>query len=112
MSIKVRRFRTGGFEVDIHTEAPDGTPIRERVKSPVGAKEATKRWGLLRESHLALKHGEGGCRCKANAEKEEPNDEKKLWTTKKYLLDWVEQRKAENLQAAEADEQPVGRDAL
>ena len=54
---------------------------------------------------LHLKHGEGGCRCKANKEEEEANDEKKLWTTRKYLLHWVEQRKAENLQAAEADEQ-------
>jgi integrase len=105
VSIKVRRFRTGGFEVDIHTVAPDGTPIRERVKSPVGSKEATKRWGLLREAHLALEHGKGGCRCKANSHEEEPNDEKKLWNSKKYLLDWVEQRKAEDAHAAEADEQ-------
>ena len=66
MSAKIRKFRTGGYEVDIHTVAPDGTRIRERLKSPMGSKEATRSWAALREAHLALTHGEGGCRCKVN----------------------------------------------
>jgi hypothetical protein len=46
MSYRVRPFRNGrdGFEVDIHTEATDGRDIRERVRSPVSTKEASKRW--------------------------------------------------------------------
>lgn len=98
MSVKVRRFRTGGYEVDIHTRSPDGLPIRERVKSPANSKEAAKRWGLMREAHLALEHGPGGCRCKAKAQGQE--EDKRLWPTWKFLTWWAERRKAEEVPMA------------
>jgi len=103
MSIKVRKFRTGGYEVDIHTRSPDGLPIRERVKSPASSKEAAKRWGMVREAHLALEHGPGGCRCKANTSGE-PVEDRRLWSTKKFLTWWAEQRIKEEV--------PMGRKEL
>ncbi len=103
MSIKVRQFRTGGYEVDIHTISPDGASIRERVKSPVGSKEATKRWALLREAHLALAHGPKGCCCKARPSEEDENDTTTM-TVERFLNAWIEQRKAEHVAQAEKDE--------
>ena len=99
MSIKIRKFRTGGYEVDIHTWSAEGLPIRERVKSPADSKEATSRWAQKRAAHLALDHGPGGCRCKAKSS-EEGNENKRLWSTEKYLLAWCEQRKAEEVSMA------------
>ncbi len=97
MTATVRKFRTGGYEVDIHTYTPDGLPIRERVKAPVGSRAAAQRWAGLRETHLALEHGPGGCRCKADGE---GGEDKRLWTTEKYLLDWCAQREAEDVEMA------------
>lgn len=106
MSVKVRPFRSGGYEVDIHTVAPDGTRIRERMKSPVGSKEATKRWAAMREAHLAQEHGAGGCRCKINGrEEEQQEDERKSWTVERYLRAWIEQRKAEKVSSGDQEEQ-------
>ena len=105
MSMRIRRFRTGGFEVDIHTMAPDGRWIRERVKSPVTSKAGSKQWGALREAHLALKHGEGGCTCKVSAPEEVDNDEKKYWKVSRYLLGWVGQREAESVPSAGQEKQ-------
>ncbi len=56
MSVNVRRFRTGGWEVDITTRLPDGSRRRERCKAPVSSKTAALRWGEDRERHL-LQHG-------------------------------------------------------
>jgi integrase len=102
MSIKIRKFRTGGYEVDIHTWSAEGLPIRERVKSPADSKEATSRWAQKRAAHLALDHGPGGCRCKAKSS-EEGNENKRLWSTEKYLLAWCEQRKAEEVSMADKE---------
>jgi integrase len=52
MTVKVRTFRSGGFEVDIRFTYPDGTPFRRRLKAPVDAKTAAKRWGEAREAEL------------------------------------------------------------
>lgn len=52
MSIKIRNYKNGGFEVDITFLFPDGTPFRERKKSPFKAKSATKRWAEDREKAL------------------------------------------------------------
>jgi integrase len=46
----------GGWEVDIRTELPDGTDIRERRKAPVTSKSAAQKWGEARERVLLL-HG-------------------------------------------------------
>jgi integrase len=50
MTVKVRAFRSGGFEVDIRFTYPDGTPFRRRLKAPVESKSAAKRWGEAREA--------------------------------------------------------------
>ena len=56
MSVKVRPYRRGGWEVDITVRLPNGTRRRERCKVPVTSKSAAYRWGEDRERHL-LQHG-------------------------------------------------------
>lgn len=56
MSVKVRPYRRGGWEVDITTRLPNGTRRRERSRAPVSSKSAAVRWGEDREKHLLL-HG-------------------------------------------------------
>src|SRR3970040_1179822 len=56
MSVKVRPYRNGGWEVDIQFRLPDGTRHRERYKAPVESKSGALRWGQDRERHL-LHHG-------------------------------------------------------
>ena len=52
MTIKIRPFRTGGFEVDIRFTYPDGTPFRRRIKAPVESRSAARRWAEAREQEL------------------------------------------------------------
>jgi integrase len=52
MTVKVRPYKRGGWEVDIMLTFPGRPPIRERRKAPVGAKSAAKRWGEERERQL------------------------------------------------------------
>jgi integrase len=54
MSVKVRRFRSGGWEVDITFRLPNGSRMRERSKAPVSSKSAAVRWGEDRERHLLI----------------------------------------------------------
>jgi integrase len=54
--VKVRSFRSGGWEVDITFRLPNGHRHRERVKAPVPSKSGAQRWGEDRERHL-LQHG-------------------------------------------------------
>ena len=54
MSVTVRPFRGGGWEVDLRYRLPDGTPLRERRKAPVSSKTAARRWGEQRERELLL----------------------------------------------------------
>lgn len=56
MSVRVRPYRNGGWEVDIQFRLPDGTRHRERYKAPVESKSGALRWGQDRERHL-LQHG-------------------------------------------------------
>ena len=56
MSVKVRPYRNGGWEVDIQFRLPDGTRHRERYRAPVESKSGALRWGQDRERHL-LQHG-------------------------------------------------------
>jgi integrase len=58
MSVMVRRYKRGGWEVDVRTVLPDGTILRERRKAPVGSKSGAKRWGEHRETELILEHRE------------------------------------------------------
>ena len=54
MSVKVRKFRNGGWEVDINVLLPSGERFRERRKSPTSSKSGAVRWGEERERQLLL----------------------------------------------------------
>jgi integrase len=54
MSVKVRPYRNGGWEVDIRVAMPDGAKRRERRKAPVSAKSGALRWGRARERALLI----------------------------------------------------------
>ncbi len=56
MSVTVRPYRRGGWEVDILFRLPDGRRHRERSKAPVPSRSGALRWGQDRERHL-LQHG-------------------------------------------------------
>jgi len=45
MSITIRPYRRGGWEVDIRVVTPDGTrQLRERKRAPVSSRTAAQRW--------------------------------------------------------------------
>ena len=52
MTIKVRDYKRGGHEVDISFTWSDGTRFRERRRSPVTGRSASKRWGEAREAEV------------------------------------------------------------
>ena len=54
MSVKIRPYRRGGWEVDIRVTLPDGTERRERRKAPVSSKSGANRWAQAREQNLLL----------------------------------------------------------
>ena len=54
MSVKIRPYRRGGWEVDVRVVLPDGTPHRERKRAPVSSKTAATRWGQARERQLLI----------------------------------------------------------
>ena len=56
MSVTVRPYRHGGWEVDIVWRSPDGRLRRERKRVTVDSKSAARRWGEAREREL-LVHG-------------------------------------------------------
>src|SRR5712691_10723397 len=56
MSVKIRPYRTGGWEVDITVRLPNGSRLRERSRAPVSSKSAAQRWEEDHERHL-LQHG-------------------------------------------------------
>jgi integrase len=56
MSVTLRKYRRGGWEVDIRFRLPNGRRHRERTKAPVSSKSGARSWGEDRERHL-LRHG-------------------------------------------------------
>jgi integrase len=56
MSVKVRPYRRGGWEVDVRVRLPDGAERRERKRAPASSRSAALRWGQARERELVL-HG-------------------------------------------------------
>ena len=56
MSVKVRPYKRGGWEVDIQVRQADGSQLRERRRSPLTSRSAALRWGEARERELTL-HG-------------------------------------------------------
>lgn len=55
MSYRIRQRKNGTLEVDIITRTATGECIRERRRSPVTGKDATRRWAEQRERELALR---------------------------------------------------------
>jgi integrase len=49
MSVTVRKYRRGGWEVDIRITLPDDSEHRRRRRAPVASKSAAQRWGEERE---------------------------------------------------------------
>lgn len=60
MTVKIREYRSGGFEVDIRTRLVSGKRIRERLKSPVAGRAASRRWGEEREAEILRTAGAAG----------------------------------------------------
>ena len=54
MSVNVRPYRRGGWEVDVRVLLPNGTRRRERRRAPVSSKTAARRWGQARERELLI----------------------------------------------------------
>jgi hypothetical protein len=53
MSVKIRPYRRGGWEVDIRVVTPDGTrEFRVRKRAPVSSRSAAARWAESRERVL------------------------------------------------------------
>ena len=53
MSVTVRPYRRGGWEVDIRVVTPDGArQLRERRRAPMSARSAAVRWAEGRERVL------------------------------------------------------------
>lgn len=52
MTVKVRPYKRGGWEVDIMLTFPGRPKFRERRKAPVRTKSAAKRWGEERERQI------------------------------------------------------------
>ena len=44
MSVTVRPYVNGGWEVDIRVQLPDGSVIRERKKAAASSKQAAQKW--------------------------------------------------------------------
>lgn len=55
MSVTVRPYRSGGFEVDIHWRSHDGRRQRERKRLDISSRSAAQRWGEGRERELLLR---------------------------------------------------------
>jgi integrase len=58
MTVKIRPYKNGGWEIDIMTRLDNGERYRERRKAPVSSKSGALRWGQQRERYL-LTHGPG-----------------------------------------------------
>ena len=54
MSVTIRPYVDGGWEVDIRVVLPDGAVIRERRKAPTASKSAAQRWAEARERVLLV----------------------------------------------------------
>ncbi len=52
MTVKVRKYKRGGWEVDIRFYRHDGEEVRVRKRAPVSSKSGAKRWGEDLEREL------------------------------------------------------------
>ena len=54
MSVTIRPYRRGGWEVDVRVVAPDGSrEIRERKRAHTSARSAAVRWAAVRGHAVA-----------------------------------------------------------
>jgi hypothetical protein len=108
MTIKIRGYKRGGFEVDIRFTYPDGVPFRRRYRAPVESKSAAKRWGEAREAELLIENY-----ARANRQKASGIDSKKS-ILKHHLyaqlgerkLDAIDDESVQHLKAALAEKSP------
>src|SRR4051812_23379837 len=56
MSVRVAKYRNGGWGGDLRGRLSNGQKYRERVKFTGSSRSGAQRWGEDRERHL-LKHG-------------------------------------------------------
>ena len=56
MSVVVRPYKRGGWQVDIRLKLPDGKEVRERKLLKTVSRSTAHRWGQDRERHFVL-HG-------------------------------------------------------
>ena len=54
MSIGIRPYTRGGWQVDIRLVLPDGMRVRERKVFRTASKSAAQRWGQDRERHVLM----------------------------------------------------------
>jgi integrase len=54
MSVTIRPYKRGGWEIDVLLRLPNGERHRERCKAPVSSKSAAQRWGEDRERYLLI----------------------------------------------------------
>ncbi len=54
MSVVVRKYKRGGWQVDVRVELPGGKQVRERKVFRTASKSAAQRWGQDRERHLLI----------------------------------------------------------
>ena len=53
MSVTIRPYRSGGWEIDIRVVTPDGArDLRERRRAPMSSRSAAVRWAEGRERVL------------------------------------------------------------
>ena len=53
MSVTIRPYRRGGWEIDIRVVTPDGArQLRERKRAPMSSRSAAARWAEDRERTL------------------------------------------------------------
>ena len=58
MSVIVRPYRRGGWEIDIRWRDAKGARYRERLRTTITSKTAARRWGEDRERELLLRRPE------------------------------------------------------
>ncbi len=91
MAVTLRLYRRGGYEVDIRLTWPDGTPFRERLRSPVTGKSASRKWGEAREQEV-LRTGKAAL--------EPPPEKKEVPTLEKFAPRFIDGYAKANQQKA------------
>ncbi len=116
MSVKLRAFRSGGWEADIRVTRPDGSEVRSRKKAPVKSKSAAQRWAEAVEKEMLAHAVEEGHKAvptvkefavrfieeyaKANRQKPSTIDSKQR-ILRLHILPWFGEKRLDEVTAAE-----------